>query len=116
MLLFKLRALTLCVKIFWYFSFFQSANQNNVVCLEEHEYEFKELANESGVCLIFGSLNMKERWVRSAETRGDPAWLRSCSSSAQQEGTPCGNPSAAHVLLLISPTESRIETWSAVLT
>ena len=79
-MLFELRALTLCVSIFWYFSFFQSANLSNVVCSEELECEFKELAKGSGVSLIFGSLKVKERWVKSAEMRERPSFapLRLC--------------------------------------
>lgn len=79
MLLVKLRALPLCVSIFCYLSFFRSANLSNAVFSEELECEFKELAKGSGICLIFRSLNVKERWVRSAETRGEPALLGSCS-------------------------------------
>lgn len=83
MLLFKLRALTLCMSIFWYFSFFPIANLSNAVCSEELKGELKELAKGSGVCLIFGSLNVKERWVRSAEAWGRPgsAPLPLCPSS-----------------------------------
>lgn len=73
MLLFKLKALTLCVVILWYFSFAQFINLIRVVCSEELESEFKQLAKGSGVCLIFCSLNVKESWVKSAEMHGRPS-------------------------------------------
>lgn len=107
-MLFQLRALTLCVSICWYFSLLPTANLSNAVFSEECECEFKELAKGSGVYLIFSSLNVTERWVRSAETWGD-----SSPALPQLSGELLGlGARALHGL--IGPTESGIETWSTM--
>lgn len=41
-----------------FFLFFPATNLSNAVFSEELEYEFRELAKESGVLLVLGSLNI----------------------------------------------------------